>query len=126
MSRALKLALSPLRPARALAARAQLLHALRQRCAIRHTVMTAVPPMQGFAGLPQPLRWMAGRDAAVHEAALTAWIAQQPGVSHLPFSLPLDDAWLLASDGFHPGAPLYLLWGEALATHIAAMVWPRL
>ena len=115
-----------LRPARALAARAQLLQALRQRCAIRHTVMTAVPPMQGFAGLPQPLRWMAGRDAAAHDAALAAWAAAQADVSHLPFKLPLDDVRLLASDGFHPGAPLYLLWGEALAWHIASQVWPRL
>ena len=113
-------------PARVLAARGQLLQALRQRCGIRHAVMTPVPPMQRFAGLPQPLRWMAGRDAAVHEGALAAWAALQPGVSHLPFDMPLDDPQLLASDGFHPGAPLYQLWGEALARHIATDVWPRL
>ena len=40
--------------------------------------------------------------------------------------MALDDARLLASDGFHPGAPLYQLWGDALAAHIAAKVWPRL
>lgn len=114
------------RPAQALAARAQLLQALRQQAGIRHAVMTPVPPMHRFAGLPQPLRWLAGRDAAAHETALVRWAALQPGVSHLPFDLPLDDANLLASDGFHPGAPLYRLWGDALAEHIATAVWPRL
>jgi lysophospholipase L1-like esterase len=114
------------RPATALAARARLLVALQQRAGIRHTVMTPVPPMQGFVGLPQPLRWLAGRDAAAHELALAGWVAMQPAVSHLPFDLPLDDPALLARDGFHPGAPLYRLWGDALAAHIADEVWPRL
>jgi lysophospholipase L1-like esterase len=113
-------------PARALAARAQLLQALRRQLAIRHVVLTPVPPMQRFAGLPQPLRAIAGRDAAAHERALARWAAQQAGVSHLPFELPLDDPTLLARDGFHPGAPLYRLWGEALAEHIAVAVWPGL
>jgi lysophospholipase L1-like esterase len=113
-------------PARALAARERLLLALQQRAGIRHTVMTPVPPMHHFAGLPQPLRWVAGRDAAVHEQALATWAAQRAGVSHLPFELPLADATLMASDGFHPGAPLYRLWGDALAEHIASAVWPRL
>lgn len=114
------------RPATALAARARLLAVLQQRAGIRHTVMTPVPPMQRFAGLPQPLRWLAGRDAAAHERALARWAAQQPGVSHLPFDLAADDPALLARDGFHPGAPLYRQWGDALAVHIADEVWPRL
>lgn len=114
------------RPATALAARGRLLQALRQRTGIRHAVMTPVPPMHHFAGLPQPLRWVAGRDAAAHGAALAGWAAGQPGVSHLSFDLPLGDATLLASDGFHPSAPLYRLWGDALAAHIATTVWPTL
>ena len=114
------------RPATALAARVRLVTALQQRAGIRHTVMTPVPPMQGFTGLPQPLRWLAGRDAAAHERALAGWAALQPCVSHLPFCLPLDDPALLACDGFHPGAPLYRMWGDALAAHIADEVWPRL
>lgn len=114
------------RPARALRQREALVAALQRQAGVRQVVMTAVPPMDRFAGLPQPLRWLAGRDAAVHEAALRRWAALQPQVSHLPFDLPLDDATLLARDGFHPGAPLYRLWGQALATHIAAAVVPRL
>ena len=105
-------------PQRALAARAQLVQALRQRLGVRHVVMTPVPPMHRFAGLPQPLRWLAGRDAAAHEVALARWAGSQPDVSHLPFDLPLDDGSLLARDGFHPSAALYRLWGQALAAHI--------
>jgi len=113
-------------PAKALRARERLVQALHERAGVRQVVMTPVPPMHRFAGLPQPLRWLAGRDAAAHERALAAWARQQPAVSHLPFDLPLDDATLLARDGFHPGEPLYRLWGEALAVHIATAVWPRL
>ena len=114
------------RPATALAARADLVAALRQRTGVRHVVLTPVPPMHKFSGLPQPLRWLAGRDAAAHEHALARWVALQSGISHLPFDLPLQDPTMLARDGFHPGAPLYRLWGETLAEHIASAVWPRL
>lgn len=113
-------------PARALRQREALVQALRERVGVRQVVVTPVPPMNRFAGLPQPLRWLAGRDAAAHEAALRDWAALQPQLSHLPFELPLDDTRLLARDGFHPGAPLYRLWGQALAVHIADAVVPRL
>jgi lysophospholipase L1-like esterase len=116
-----------LSPAVAMAARGQLVRVLRERIGVRHVVMTPVPPMHRFAGLPQPLRWVAGQDALAHERALQAWAAAQADLSHLPFDLPMDDASLLAQDGFHPGAPLYRLWGAALADHIATITasWPR-
>ena len=107
------------RPAAAMAARGQLVEALVQRTGARHVVMTPVPPMHRFMGLPQPLRWVAGRDAFAHEHALAHWVDGQPGVSHLRMDLPLDDSRMLARDGFHPAAPLYRLWGDALAEHIA-------
>lgn len=113
-------------PARALQHRAALVAALQQRAGVRQVVVTAVPPMGRFAGLPQPLRWLAGRDAAAHERALASWAGQQPGLSHAAIDLPLDDPALLARDGFHPGAPLYRLWGEALAGHIVDRICPRL
>lgn len=112
--------------ARALAAREALQAALHQRCGARQVVWSPVPPMGRFAGLPQPLRWVLGRDAAAHGQALADWARLQPRASHLPFDLPVDDPALLAVDGFHPGAPLYRRWGEALAAHIADAVWPRL
>lgn len=110
------------RPDRAMRDRQALLAALRERTGVRHVVMTPVPPMDRFSGLPQPLRWLAGRDAAAQDAALAAWVAGQASVSHLPFDLPLDDPAMLAADGFHPGAPLYRYWGQALADHIAGVL----
>lgn len=113
-------------PARAMAARAALVEALRQRAGVHHVVMTPVPPMHLFAGLPQPLRWIAGRDAAAHERALQRWVASTTGVSHLSFELAADDPGLLAADGFHPGPPLYRIWGAALAEHLIGVAWPRM
>lgn len=113
------------RPARAVAAREALWQHLRERHGARHLVLTPVPPMHRFAGLPQPLRWIAGRDARAHDGALARWAARHPNVSHLALDLALD-AELLAADGFHPGAEVYRRWGEALAEHIAGRVLPRL
>ena len=44
------------RPSTSMAARRQLVQALVQRTGARQVVMTPVPPMHRFSGLPQPLR----------------------------------------------------------------------
>jgi lysophospholipase L1-like esterase len=66
-----------------------------------------------------------GADARRHDAALARWAQQRDDVSHIPIDLPLAPN-VMASDGFHPGEPVYRLCGLALADHIAAHVWPRL
>ncbi|WP_284619091.1 SGNH/GDSL hydrolase family protein [Aquabacterium humicola] len=111
--------------ARAVAARETLHRTLRHDHGVRHLVLTPVPPMQRFAGLPQPLRWIAGRDAAAHDRAMAAWAAGRDDVSHLPFDLPLDGP-LLARDGFHPGPQVYRAWAQTLADHISRQVLPRI
>lgn len=113
------------RPHVAVAARSALHQVLRQEFGVRHVVMTPLPPMHRFSGLPQPLRWIAGRDAAAHDRAMARWARQHADVSHLALDLPLD-ASLLARDGFHPGAAVYRAWGHALADHIAGHVLPRI
>ncbi len=113
-------------PACAIAARERLVELLADRHAVRHVIFTPVPPMSRFTGLPQPLRWAAGRDAAAHERALAAWAAGRRGVSHLDLELPVYGPGLLARDGFHPAAPLCRRWGERLAAHIAGEILPRL
>jgi lysophospholipase L1-like esterase len=108
-----------LSPARAQRARAALRDWLRSECGVRHIVFTPLPPMHRFAGLPQPLRWVAGRDARAHDRALAHWAQGTEGVTHLPLELPMAPD-LLASDGFHPGAAVYRLWAQALAECLAA------
>ena len=112
-------------PRRAVAARERLLHLLRERAGVRHVVFMPLPPVHRFPGLPQPLRWVMGADARRHDRALARWAARRDDASHVPIDLPLDPK-VMASDGFHPGEPVYRVCGLALAEHIATTVWPRL
>jgi hypothetical protein len=61
----------------------------------------------------------------LHDDALAQWTIGRDGVSHAPIAVTLGPD-LMASDGFHPGEPLYRLCGQALATHVTERVWPRL
>ena len=104
-------------PQRAVLARAALADWLLAQAGACHVVFAPLPPVQQFPALPQPLRWIAGADARRHDRAMAAWAATRHDVSHVPIgvSLGLDN---MASDGFHPGEPVYRACGEALATHI--------
>ncbi|MBI5259105.1 MAG: SGNH/GDSL hydrolase family protein [Burkholderiales bacterium] len=113
------------RPAAALHARAALWQVLAGEFGIRHVVWTPLPPMHRFAGLPQPLRWVAGQDALAHDRALAQWAAGQAGMSTMRLDLPLE-AEALAADGFHPGVVVYRAWGAALSAHITEQVLPAL
>ena len=110
---------------RALAARESIANWLRNACEVQHVVFAPLPPVHEFPGLPQPLRWVAGRDARRHDDAMARWAAGRSDVSHLPIAQRLHGG-VMASDGFHPGEPVYRLCGNALASHIATAVWPQL
>ena len=109
----------------AVAARESIANRLRNAHAVGHVVFAPLPPVHRFPGLPQPLRWVAGRDARRHDDAVAQWAATRDDVSHVPIELPLNPA-LMAPDGFHPGEVVYRVCGTALAEHIADVVWPRL
>jgi lysophospholipase L1-like esterase len=110
---------------RALRDRAALAAWLLDQRRARHVVFAPLPPIGRFPLLPQPLRRCLGADAARHDAGLARWSAGRPGVSHVAIELELT-ADTMAADGFHPGEPVYRVCGEALASHIAASVWPAL
>lgn len=110
---------------RANAARERLVNQLRNRAGVQHVVFMPLPPVHRFPGLPQPLRWVMGADARRHDRALARWARTRGDVSHVPIDLPLDTR-VMASDGFHPGEPVYRLCGLALADHIVTHVWPQL
>jgi lysophospholipase L1-like esterase len=106
---------------RAVQHRAALADWLRAEAQVRHVVFAPLPPLDQFPLLPQPLRWIMGRDARRHDAAMARWAATRPDVSHVPIAIRLD-AGCMASDGFHPGEPVYRACGEALARHIATTI----
>lgn len=110
---------------RAVAAREALANWLRNAQGVLHVVFAPLPPIHAFPGLPQPLRWVAGADARRHNAALVAWAATRNDVSCVDMAMPLDPS-SMASDGFHPGAPVYRYCADAIARHIATEVWPHM
>lgn len=111
-------------PARWLAALDRIDGLLRERSGVRYVLHCAVPPMQSFPLLPQPLRWWMGAQALRLNARLARHLAGQPlrGLQALPqaWQEPARAATLMAADGFHPNPAGYALWAEVLAEHLAA------
>lgn len=99
---------------RALAHRAALADWLLAERLAAHVVFAPLPPMHQFPLLPQPLRRVMGDDARRHNRALAAWAQTRVDVSCVPITLTLSPD-TMASDGFHPGEPVYRHCGEALA-----------
>lgn len=108
-------------PRRAVAQRAALADWLRAEAGVAHVLFLPLPPVHRFALLPQPLRGVLGRDAQAHNRALQAWAATRRDVCcvEVDFKLPSE---AMASDGFHPGEPVYRACGEAIAARIATLL----
>ena len=85
--------------------------------------VAALPPINQFPLLPQPLRRVMGDDARRHDAALAAWAATRRDVAHVPISLQLAPG-AMSRDGFHPGEPIYRACGDAIARFVAERVLP--
>jgi lysophospholipase L1-like esterase len=82
-----------------------------------HIFLTAMPPFEELALLPQPLRWTLASHAQKLSAARAEALLGITDVSITRLEIaPAPD--LLASDGFHPSETLYALWGESLARQI--------
>lgn len=109
----------------AVAARESLANWLRNAHGVQHVVFAPLPPIHHFAGLPQPLRWVAGSDAQRHNRALRQWARTRGDVSCVEMEMPLNRG-VMARDGFHPGEPVYRYCAGAIALHIAHHVWPHL
>ena len=109
---------------RAVAHRAALADWLLAERLAAHVVFAPLPPIHQFPLLPQPLRRVMGDDARRHNDALAAWAQTRSDVSclHIPLVLSVDT---MASDGFHPGEPVYRACGEALAGFVAEQ-WIRM
>ena len=107
-------------PQRAVQHRAALADWLLAERGVAHVLFAPLPPVHRFPLLPQPLRFIMGDDARRHDAAMARWAATRDDVSHIAIEFDLSTA-AMASDGFHPGEPVYRACGEALGAHIAGL-----
>ncbi|MEO3713265.1 SGNH/GDSL hydrolase family protein [Roseateles flavus] len=98
------------------------IHALaRQRCGVRYSLHSAVPPMHAFPLLPQPLRWMLGAQAQRLNRRLARHLMgrRDRGLQSLPAHLHGPAAAQhMAEDGFHPGPAGYEVWAQALSQRL--------
>lgn len=107
--------------AKALVARAAVADWLQARVAVSHVAFAALPPMDRFPALPQPLRAIFGADARRHDRALREWVRGREHVSYVPLGLSLAPAHM-AHDGFHPGEVGYRVCAESLADGLLPLV----
>jgi len=103
---------------RLLQRRARLYALLQSRFHAKRIIASGLPPVGNFPVLPNPLRWVLGRQTARFDKALRQQ-AEALGVDYMPFSIPYRPE-LMASDGFHAAPEAYRLWAHILAPHIRA------
>lgn len=97
-----------------IARQTRLMDLLTNTLGARRVVVSAVPQMNRFPALPQPLAWVLGRQAARLDRGLQQVAAQSSHIRHLMLDLP-DDPALAAPDGYHPSPKTYALWAEKAA-----------
>jgi lysophospholipase L1-like esterase len=111
--------------AQALQWRGKIARLMQARAGVKRVVFPALPEMEKFPALPQPLAWYAGTHSRRNNAAQAAWASRQDRVNHVAMDGVMDPD-LMAVDGFHPGPGLYARVGARLASHIKNEVLPRL
>lgn len=99
-------------------ARRRALHdLLRRKFGVRRIIASGLPPMGRFPLLPQPLRWVLGRQAARLDAALAELAQEAPDLVHVPLDLPYEPRFV-AADGYHPSPAAFVEWARLLADRI--------
>jgi len=96
----------------------ELVELLASRFGARLILLSALPPMHRFPALPQPLRWYIGSRARDFDRVLAEVAASRPGCEFLALDHEMMDVSAMASDGFHPGPPIYALWAREAARRI--------
>ncbi len=96
---------------------------LRDRFEASQVVVSGLPPVGSFPALPQPMRWVIGRQRDRYDGALRAWADAEPVVAYVPTGAgddgPLREgtvtvAEVMAADGFHPGPRVYAEWARRI------------
>ncbi|WP_412069711.1 SGNH/GDSL hydrolase family protein [Rubrivirga sp. IMCC43871] len=101
---------------------------LQTRFEAGHVVVSGLPPVGEFPALPQPMRFVIGRQRDRHDAALRALADRTPGVTYVatdasaagPLSQGVAVSEVMAADGFHPGPRVYAEWARRVVEAWAA------
>jgi lysophospholipase L1-like esterase len=108
--------------AQALKHRGEIAVWLEAHAGVSQVLFPALPEMELFPSLPQPLAWWAGQMSRRNNRAQARWAEgwplPAPTVRHVQMD-GLVHPDLMASDGFHPGPGLYARVAEHLAEVIA-------
>ncbi|MEO1638387.1 MAG: SGNH/GDSL hydrolase family protein [Pseudomonadota bacterium] len=96
---------------------AELYDLLRDKFGAQQILVSSLPPVHQFPLLPNPLRWVLGRQAQRFDRALHLLTEQQEGCEIVTFDLTLD-ASNMSPDGFHPGPIVYAAWADRVARRI--------
>jgi lysophospholipase L1-like esterase len=110
-------------PHKAVRHRADIAEWLLSSGRVRYVLFGPLPPMNQFPLLPQPLRHVMAADARFHDKAMADWANGRHNVFHAPINLMLAPG-AMASDGFHPGEPVYRACGELLARFVTEKILP--
>ena len=108
-------------PQRAVQHRAALADWLLGEGRATYVLFAALPPINQFPLLPQPLRHVLGSDARLHDEAMARWASTRRNVFHTPVAIQLAPG-TMAGDGFHPGEPVYRTCGEQLARFVVEKI----
>lgn len=96
----------------------ELVDLLASRFGVQRMILSGLPPMHRFPALPQPLRWYIGARARDFDRVLAQVAGTRPDCEFLALGHEMMDVSAMASDGFHPGPPIYALWAREAAARI--------
>lgn len=100
-----------------LARQKRLVRLLQTRFDIGLICLSGLPPMGNFPLLPQPLRWVLGRQATRFDRHLARFAADDPSLVFVPLNFAMSPDQI-AEDGYHPGGEIYAQWALVLASAI--------
>lgn len=97
----------------------ELIEILSRRHGVSRICLSGLPPMGEFPLLPNPLRWVLGRQARRFDRHLRHMISNYSHVSVTPMEFDLDISHM-AEDGFHPSPRVYSEWANRVFKQIIA------
>jgi len=100
----------------------ELIALLQETAGVRLVLLSGLPPVHRFPALPEPLRWYLGTAATQLDRTLAEVAAGETSCAYVGLRAIAElDPAAMASDGFHPGPPVYAVWAAAMADRIRDM-----